>query len=77
VELKEMFGDYAARVTVWDYHDGLNDYYRDSEEGSVRRMTSAFPDAWAIDKKMSLKMDETGTGGLWTSVPDSLMTTTN
>jgi hypothetical protein len=45
VDLKEMFGDYVASVTVWDFHNGLNDYYRDSEEGSVRRMTSVFPDA--------------------------------
>lgn len=72
-DLREVFSDFAAHATVWDYYDGTGPYFEDSEAQSLDRMMSAFPNAGSFDNKFTSIMDENGTAGAWASIPENLV----
>ena len=69
LDLKEVFGDFAARVSIWDFQDGSGPDFAISEQKSLQRMKRAKPDADVHDAKFVAKMDEMGTNGTWTTIP--------
>ena len=69
LDLKEIFGDFSARMSIWDYQDGSGPEFRLSEINSYNRIKSKSPAGAINDNKFAAKMDEHGTKGVWTSVP--------
>ncbi|WP_242094972.1 MopE-related protein [Aestuariivivens sediminicola] len=71
-DLKEVFADFAARTTVWDYDDGTGPYFKASEEDSRKRMKKARPWAQSFGNKITDSLSAKGTEGYWRAVPDKL-----
>ncbi len=72
-DMREVFVDFAARITTWDVDYG--DTFLKSEIGSFNRMNgnnkksdSPIPDE-EVDNKISVFYDENGTKGNWVAVP--------
>ncbi|MEL6659842.1 MAG: LamG-like jellyroll fold domain-containing protein, partial [Bacteroidota bacterium] len=72
-DLREVFADFAAHASVWDYYDDTSPYFIDSEMRSLDRMMGAVPDADYFDYKFTNIMDEQGTAGNWTSIPEEVV----
>ena len=76
-DMRDVFSTFAAKTITWDYEHG--DTFRQSEEGSYRRMVSqnSGPDGdegepWPddeVDNKIAEFYDANGTGDNWASVP--------
>ena len=77
-DMREVFGDFAARVTTWDVD--YEETFRASEEGSFRRMDgnnkNNKEDPVAdeeVDNKVAVFYGAGGTDGAWVSVPGRYM----
>ena len=69
-DLKEVFADFAARITTWDILDG--EAYADSELGSLNRMKNKVKDAEnpvVCDAKITATYGTEGTGNQWARCP--------
>ncbi|MCP4747440.1 MAG: hypothetical protein GY874_15055, partial [Desulfobacteraceae bacterium] len=66
-DMKQVFADFAAQITTWDIEDGQA--YLNSEQGSLRRMKRAKPDAGVYDAKITASYDSAGTTEQWVEVP--------
>ncbi len=62
-DMKEIFGDFAARTVNFDYANGA--YYAQSEASSWRRLQNAIDGA--VSRKFAARYDGGGTGGAWHS----------
>jgi hypothetical protein len=69
LDLKDVFGDFSARMSIWDYQDGSGPEFRLSEINSYNRIKGKSPAGAVNDNKFAATMDEHGTKGVWTSVP--------
>ncbi|MCG8698318.1 MAG: fibronectin type III domain-containing protein [Bacteroidales bacterium] len=69
-DFSEVFMDYAARTTVWDYEDGSGHLWKANEEGSIRGWENqGYED---FNHKFTNIMDESGTNGNMTAIPTEL-----
>ncbi|MCG8696877.1 MAG: T9SS type A sorting domain-containing protein, partial [Bacteroidales bacterium] len=71
-DLNTVFGDFAARITVWDFEDGTGPYFADSEQRSQDRMKNAKPNAESFDNKFTDVLSSNGTNGQMASIPARL-----
>lgn len=72
-DLRTVFGDFAARTTVWDYENGTGPYFAESEAASLKRMKNAKPDAETFDNKFTNILKASGTEGNMTAIPAKLV----
>ena len=77
-DMREVFSDFAARVTTWDVD--YEETFRASEEGSFRRMDGNNKDNTEdpvadeeVDNKVAVFYGAGGTDGAWVSVPGRYM----
>lgn len=72
-DMRDIFSEFAARTTTWDYGFRSPGWIA-AEESSYRRMVRSNPsdNPWPeeeIDNKISVAYDQSGTGNQWTPVP--------
>lgn len=72
MDLKEVFGDFSVRSSIWDFQDGSGPEFTLAEINSYHRMKNSKrndPYPHVFDAKFSNVMDEHGTRGTWLNVP--------
>ena len=67
----EVFTEYAARTTVWDYQDGSGPVWKEIEEGAIAGWKDRGYENF--NHKFSDIMDEAGTNGTMTPIPEDLL----
>lgn len=72
-DLRKVFGDFAAKTTVWDYSNNTNAFYKDSEIQGRNRLMNEKPDAESYDDKFTNTLTSTGTEGAWLDIPEKLV----
>jgi len=74
-DLKEVFGDFAMRTTVWDYENGYGSWYRESELLSYNRMMNDKPEAESFNNKFTIDTTITSlvNSNDWTTIPEKLV----